>query len=78
MGNEGTQIIDIRDRSQWLRDGVEGSVCIPMRSLNVDHLKGFKRVVFVCYSGQHSRRLAHKYSDVLDCEGKRLKDIKKG
>ena len=67
-------IVDIRDTSAWKKDGIDGSVCIPLRHIkdNLDMLSSQDSVVFVCHSGLHSRKLAHKYRDLFNCYGGRI------
>lgn len=60
-------IIDIRDRTQWQKDGIEGSLCLPLRHVpeQLDMLQDQKNLVFVCLTGMQSRRLCYKYREQL-------------
>ena len=72
-------IVDIRDTSNFQKNGILGSINIPERHIkdNIEHLKTFDNVVFVCYAGTHSRRLAHLYSkDLKDVRGTNLSEFK--
>jgi rhodanese-related sulfurtransferase len=67
-------IVDIRDTNQWRKDGIKDSICIPIRHIpdNLDMLAKQDKVIFVCHTGLHSRRIAYKYRDVLNAEGRSL------
>jgi rhodanese-related sulfurtransferase len=71
-------IVDIRDRKDWKKNGIEGSICIPIRHIpdNLEMFKQQDKVIFVCKSGLHSRRIAHKYRDMFDCEGDNINAVR--
>jgi len=71
-------IIDIRDTNEFRKNGIEGSLHIPARYIedNLKLLKTFDSITFVCFSGTVSRKVAHKYKDILNCKGDNLQSVK--
>ena len=78
MANTRNIIVDVRDTNEFRKNGIAGSLHIPARFIEdkLEELKKYDNITFVCFSGTISRKVAHKYKDILNCKGDNLQSVK--
>ena len=71
-------IVDVRDTNEFRKNRIEGSLHIPARLIEykLEELKKYDSITFVCFSGTVSRKVAHKYKDILNCKGDNLQSVR--